>query len=191
MKKKNAILGVSLLLIICSISTGTAFGQAQENYVVYNLGGGFTQATVVDARRGFLGFNMFCGKMLTDYLCVGISASCDINSYRDIDDNNERMTVIPLLARLRLYYTTGELLQMYATVGAGVYNAVPHVNIHPIGDIWNSTIQPGGSIGFGVEYWFLLTMGVGLEFEYHMFPTEEDSMFSYFAARLNYTFIRF
>ena len=191
MKMKSTILGITFLSIICITFTGGAYGQATNKQYVAEFGAAFTQATVTNARTGFFGLDLFAGKMLTNNLCLGLSIGHDIVSYRKIEDYHERLTVIPALVKAKYFINIGPRLQLYTSVGGGVYRASPHLTTEPIGDIRYTTNQPGGAVGFGIDYWFLLLQGVGVSFEYHFFNTDEESIFSFFAFRLDYCFIKF
>jgi hypothetical protein len=189
--KVKAILSGLIVLIVFLGSTGTAYAQAVNGRYTLNLGIAYTQATTTNARTGFLGFDIFAGKMLTNNICVGFAVGHDIVSYRQLGDFHERLAIIPFQIKTKYYMSLSTMVQAFATVGGGVYRALPHLNPEPIGDISYATNQPGGSIGFGVDYWFLLMQGVGFEFEYHFFNTDKDNLFSYFALRVSYGMLKF
>jgi len=109
---------------------------------------------------------------------------------RKIGSVYERMGIIPILAKAKMYFTFAPLMQAHASLAGGVYQSVPHLDTDPIGGIWNSDIQPGGAAGIGFDYWFLGRQGIGAEFEYNFFDSGGDSPFSYFALRLNYSIIK-
>ncbi len=191
MKTRAVISGVGIFLIFFLALAGSAVGQAIKTQYICDFGGSYTQATVKNAQTGFFGLDIFAGKMLTSSFCLGLGAGYDVVSLRKIDDNNERFAVIPVALKAKYFFNFGTSMQAFVMAGAGVYRSVPHLVTHPIGEIWFSSNQPGGSIGLGLDYWFLITSGVGFAFEYHFFNTDGDELFSYFAARIDYCLIKF
>ena len=170
---------------------GLAQGQASKGQFIVDFGVAFTQATVDDAATGALGIDIFAGKMMTSGLCLGLSAGGDIVSYEKIGDYHSRLAVLPLIVKARYYITFNRMLQAHASLAGGVYYISPHLAEGSIGGVRYSMNQPGGSVGIGIDYYFLLTQGVTFELEYHMFNTDNDGMFGYFAARVNYSLIKF
>jgi len=188
---KRAVIGIVFLSLLCITLTGSVHGQATNKQYVAKVGAAFTQATVTNAQTGLFGLDLFVGKMLTNNLCLGLGVGHDIVSYRKVDSYHERLIIIPALVKAKYYINISPRLQLYASAAGGVYRASPHLNTEPIGDISYTTNQPGGAVGFGIDYWFLLLQGVGVSFEYHFFNTDEESIFSFFALRLDYCFIKF
>ncbi len=183
----GALLGAALPAV--------AFTQALQNQYVADFGVAFTQATVEKAQMGLAGIDIQVGKMITNSLSVGVSTGFDICSFRSVEYPGgssvyERLGVIPVLLKTRYYLTVAPLMQIYASVAGGAYQTVPHLNTTPIGGVWESGLHPGGAGAVGFTYDFLGTQGIGFEFEYHFFDVGSDELFSYFAARINYTFIK-
>lgn len=191
MNRKNVTKGIILLLLCCLVMPGLARGQASKGQFIVDFGAAFTQATADDAATGLFGIDIFAGKMLTSGLCLGFSTGGDIVSYENINDYHSRLVVFPLLAKARYYITFSRMLQAHVSLAGGAYRVSPHLAEGSIGGVRYSMNQPGGSVGIGIDYYFLLTQGVTFEVEYHMFNTDEDDMFGYFAARVNYSLIRF
>lgn len=191
MRARPTIAGIAIFALCLIAVNGAANGQATRKRYVLDFGAAFTQATVSKARTGLLGLDMYAGKMLTSNLCVGVGTGYDIVSFYGLGETKERLAMIPILAKIKFYFTLSPMLQVYASAGGGVYRAQPHLSATPIGDIWYATNQPGGAVGFGASYWFLLTQGIGLSFEYHFLTTDADNIFSYFAMRLDYSIIKF
>ncbi|MCK4236429.1 MAG: hypothetical protein KAX38_04870 [Candidatus Krumholzibacteria bacterium] len=192
MNRKVILSGIGLVFLLCITITGTVYGQATAKQNVIHLGAAYTQALVDNAQAGFVGLNMFFGKMLTNNICLGISTGYDIVSFRSVGDMKERVAVAPLQIKAKCYMNLGPMLQLYASAAGGAYRVIPHLGTEKIGTLGGyTTTQPGGSVGIGLDYWFLLTTGVGFELEYHTFTTDGDDMFSYFAARVDYCLIKF
>lgn len=167
---------------------GIAAGQATKGQYVADFGAAYAKALDSDAKSGFVGIDLFAGKMITNNICLGLGAGAYIISYEKVGDLHSRLAVIPLLVKAKYFVNLGPILQAYVSAGAGAYQVSPHL-IEPIGDIYNSMTQPGGTVGVGIDYWFLLLQGVGFSVEYHMFSTDVDP-FSYFVARVEYCFIK-
>jgi hypothetical protein len=161
-----------------------------KGYFMGDFGIAYTQATVVNAKSGFVGFDVFAGTMLTDKLGIGLFTGYDVTSYEKQGDATESLAFIPVLVKLKYYFNIGTRLQLFVSGAAGAYRSIPHLATEPIGDIWYAGNHYGGSVSFGINWWFLLTQGVGFDYEYHFFTTEGD-MFSYFAVRIDYCLIRF
>jgi hypothetical protein len=190
--KSKGLLSVTVIaLLFCLFITDSAKGQARLDQYICDFGAAFTQATTTNARRGFIGVDIFAGKMITNNICLGVTVGHDIVSWRNIDTLKERMAVVPFLIKTKYFIDISPMIQLYASAGAGVYRTIPHLSTKPIGDIWFAGNHPGGSVGIGVDYWFLLMQGVGFAFEYNLFDTDGDEIFSYFAVRVDYCFIKF
>lgn len=191
MKAQGIVVNLAIVLLLCFSMAEPASGQAQKDYFVVDFAASFNQATVTKARMGFFGFDIFAGRMLSGSLCVGIYTGYDIVSFRKVENYTERLGVIPMLAKVKYYFTLSPMLQINAFAACGAYRTVPHLSSEPVGTVWYAQTQPGFSAGFGVDYWFLLTQGFGFAFEYHFFNTDSDETFSYFSARVSYSMIRF
>jgi len=181
---------VSAVLLCSAVLSGAVFGQALQKQYVADFGAAFTQATVTKAQMGLIGIDLQVGKMLTNNISVGIATGFDVVSYQHLNEIYERLTMMPLLAKAKYYYTFAPGMQVYGSVAAGIYKSIPHLTTDPIGGIWNAETDPGGAAGVGVNYWFMGTQGLGVEFEYNFFDTGGESLFSYFAIRLNYSIIK-
>jgi hypothetical protein len=190
LKMQKPVAVGSAIVLCCIALSGAAFGQAMQKQYVADFGGAFTQATVTKARMGFAGIDLQVGKMLTNNLSVGLSTGCDVVSFRKAEGIYERLMMVPILAKARYYVTIAPAMQLYASAAGGIYQSIPHLSIDPIGDIWKAETDPGGAAAIGFSYWFLGTQGVGAEFEYHFLDSGGESLFSYFAIRLNYSLIK-
>ena len=207
LSKKSCIQGISLFLFLCLAMTGTAFGQANSNKAVIHLGGSYNKDLVDDTGAGFFGLDIYAGKMITNKLCLGFSIGYDIVHYDTPAEElvktepfKESLGVIPFTIKAKYYFTFSQMIQAYVSAGAGVYRAVPYLAGRPIpsptevgtiGTIRSAGNCPGGSIGIGLDYWFLLTTGIGFELEYHMFKVPDGDNFSYIQARVDYSLIKF
>lgn len=192
MKSKAIITSVGILALLLAISTGAAFAQATDGQSVFHFGGGFAKTSADSAAGGLVGARVFAGKMLTNNLCLGLSAGYDVVSYEKVGELHERLAVIPFQANLVYFVNVGAMMQLYASLGGGVYRTLPHLGGKAIGAIDEAVTRPGGSVAIGLDYWFLLTTGIGFNFEYHMFTTPDDGdMFQYFVARVDYCLIKF
>ena len=190
--KTKAILSLSgILVLFCLVLTGPAHGQATDGQFVIHMGAAYAKTTEENADSGFFGIDIFAGKMITNNICIGVGVGYDIAHYSGKGDLKERLALIPMTAKALYFVNFGPMLQMYVSAAGGVYRAMPHLAGGKIGDIGYTTNQPGGSVGIGLDYWFLLTTGVGFGFEYHTFKTDGDDLFSYFTARVDYTLIKF
>lgn len=190
-------------MFIFSISlTGSAWAQANSGKAVIHFGGSYNKAMITDAQSGFFGIDVYAGKMLTNTLCGGFSSGYDIVHYHSYDFNDivtgeptkftERIAVIPVLAKAKYYVTLSPMVQIYGGLAAGAYKVIPTLGGLEVGDIKESSIRPGGSVSIGLDYWFLLTTGVGFEFEYHMFSTPDGGdLFKYWSLRVDYSLIKF
>ncbi len=207
LRKKSFIRGISLFLFLCLAMTGTAFAQANSNKAVIHLGGSYNKSLVDDTGAGFFGLDIYVGKMITNELCLGFSIGYDVVVYDTPAEEllkeepfKEMLGVIPFTLKAKYYLTFSQMVQAYVSAGAGVYRAAPSLGGRPIpsppevgtiGSIRGSGNCPGGSIGVGLDYWFLLTTGIGFELEYHMFKVPDGDNFSYVQARVNYCMIKF
>jgi hypothetical protein len=180
----------SAVLACCAVISGTAFGQAIQKQYVADFGAAFTQATVTKAQRGFVGLDISTGKMVTDNLSVGLAIGFDVVSYQKAQGINERLSIIPVLAKAKYYFNIAPLMQLHAMVGGGAYQMVPHLGIDPVGGVWRSEMKAGGVAGVGFDYWLMGKSGFGAEFEYNFFNTGGQTLFSYFALRVNYSIIK-
>lgn len=178
------------ILACCAVFSGTAFGQAIQKQYVADFGAAFTQATVTKAQRGLIGLDISTGKMVTNNLSVGLAIGYDVVSYQKAEGINERLAIIPFLAKAKYYFTLAPLMQIHAVVGGGAYQMLPHLGIDPVGGVWKSEIKAGGVAGVGFDYWLMGNQGIGAEFEYNFFDSGATSLFSYFAFRVNYSIIK-
>jgi len=186
--KTISIAGV--LLACCIACSGTTFGQALQKQSVLDLGAAFTQATVTKAQTGLVGLDISAGRMLTNNLSLGLATGYDVVSYMKQEGIYQRLAIVPLLAKARYYFTIGPSMQLHASAAGGAYQMLPHLGIDPIGGVWKSDTRPGGSIGFGFDYWLFGTSGLGMEFEYNFFDSGGPDIFSYFALRANFSLIK-
>ena len=187
------IVAISCVFLLCSIAAaGAGNCQPMAKQLVADFGGAFTQATVTKAQLGFVGLDLQTGRMLTNNISVGLAAGYDIVSFQKVAGIYERLAVVPILAKARYYLTIAPLMQLHASVAAGVYQSVPHLSVNPIGGVWDADIRPGGAAAIGFDYWFLGTKGLGAELEYNFFDSgsSKSSLFSYFAVRVNFSIIK-
>lgn len=207
LKKKSCIQGISLFLFLCLALTGTAFGQANSNKAVIHFGASYNTPFADDTGTGFFGLDIYAGKMITNELCLGFAIGYDIVHYdtpaEELEKDEpfkERLGVVPLTFKAKYYFTFSQMIQAYVSAGAGVYRTAPSVGGRPIpsppevgtiGTIKSAANCPGGSIGIGLDYWFLLTTGIGFEIEYHMFKVPDGDNFGYLQARVDYSLIKF
>ncbi|RJR30204.1 MAG: hypothetical protein C4574_02580 [Candidatus Latescibacterota bacterium] len=195
MKIAKAATIIAAGALICAALPATAFSQATRNQYVADFGLGFAQATVRKAQMGFAGLDLQVGKMLTNSISVGLSTGFDICSFRAVEYPDggtvyERLGVIPILAKARYNLNVAPLAHIYASVAAGAYQTVPHLNTTPIGGVWKSGLHPGGAASIGFDYYLFGMQGIGAEFEYNFFDSDSDELFSYFAVRLKYSIIK-
>jgi len=186
-----SIAGIAVAFMM--IITGPVLGQANANKGVVHIGGSFNQPFVDDADSGFFGVDIFAGKMFTNELCVGFRAGYDIVSYQKFTNGiNKQLGVIPLQIRARYYHSFSLMLQAYGSVGAGVFRTHDGLGGLEVGTIKSSANCPGGSVSVGLDYWFLLTTGIGFELEYNLFKVPDGGdMFSYLSARVSFCKIGF
>lgn len=183
--------GLLMAITLTFLMPTLVYAQVQKNQFIIDNGIGFNQATVTKAEMGLVGMDLQAGKMLTQNLLIGIMAGYDIVSFKKIDPRYDSFAVIPFLVKAKYFINLGPRFQLHASAAGGVYTTLPHVGAKPVGDIWYATHKPGGSLGVGIDFWYLLIQGVGAELEYHFFPTDESSIFSYFSFRVNYSLIKF
>lgn len=180
----------SAILACCAVFSGTALGQAIQKQYVADFGVAFTQATATKAQRGLIGLDISTGKMITNNLSLGLAIGFDVVSYQKVQGINERLSIIPILAKAKYYFTVAPLMQVHAMVGGGAYQMLPHLGVDPVGGVWKSEMKAGGVAGVGFDYWLMGNQGIGAEFEYNFFDTGAPSLFSYFAFRVNYSIIK-
>ena len=194
---RSIVTGVAAALLLFAAATTPAYGQATaggavEGRSVFHFAGAFTKANVDNAESGFVGGSFFAGKMISHNIALGVSACYDIVSYNKTDSGNyERLAIIPAQLKAIYFLRLNEMMQIYTAVGGGIYRAVPHLGVDPVGDIRTKETRPGGSVTIGFDYWFLLTSGVNFELEYHAFPPDDGDLFTYFAAKVGYSIVRF
>ncbi len=178
------------------------FGQANSGKAVIYIGGSYSKALPDGAENGFFGLDFYAGKMLTNNLCLGAYFGMDIVHYYKYTvsssadegggDYTERLSVIPITLKARYYHSFSTMFQVHAQVGVGVYNTIARLGGGCVGGVCGNGTRPGGSIGIGFDYWFLLTTGVTFELEYHAFTTEGDAgIFDYVQLRVDYSIIKF
>lgn len=194
------------------------FGQANAGKSVFYLGGSFNKAIVENAEQGFFGGDIFAGKMITNSLCLGIGAGYDIVHHYSYTtpsaldagggDFSESIAIIPAIIKAKYYFTLGPMFQVYAQAGGGVYNTVAKLGREEgresIGGVYANATHAGFSVGAGLDYWFLLVNGVGVEFEYSMFYISDEKLlensgdyisngqwFKYWSVRVDYGIIKF
>jgi hypothetical protein len=186
-----AITSITVALII--MVTSPVLGQANANKGVIHIGGSFNQPFVDDADSGFFGLDIFTGKMVTNELCIGIRSGYDIVSYQKYTNGvNKQLGVIPLQIRARYYHSFSVMLQTYGSLGAGVFRTQNGLGGLEVGSIKSAANCPGGSISIGLDYWYLLTTGIGFELEYNLFKVPDGGdMFSYLSARVAFCKIGF
>ncbi len=189
--KAISIAGIALVCIFAFSSVTMA--QATADKGVLHFGGSFNQPFVDDADSGFLGGDIFVGKMFTNELCVGFRAGYDIVSFQRYSNGfNKYLGVIPFQVRAKYYTSLSQMVQMYGSLGAGIFRTQPHLGGEEVGTVSSSEYCPGGSVSVGLDYWFLLMTGVGFELEYNMFKVPDGGdMFSYVSARVSYCTIKF
>ncbi len=189
MKITGIVKGIVLSLFLCLLAPGILSAQATKGQYVADIGAAYAKALDSEAKSGFVGVDLFAGKMITNNICIGLGAGADIVSYEKVGDFHSRLTIMPLLVKAKYFVNLGPMLQAYVSAGAGAYVVSPHLQ-DPIGDIKTYAMnQPGGAVGIGIDYWFLLLQGVGFSVEYHMLNTDYDP-FGYFAARVEYCLIK-
>jgi hypothetical protein len=195
LKIAKALSSIAAGALLCAALPAAAFSQATRNQYVADFGAGFSQATVRKAQMGLACLDLQVGKMLTNNISVGLSTGFDVCSFRAVDypaggTVYERLGVIPILAKARYYINIAPLTHIYASVAAGAYQTVPHLNTTPIGGVWHAGIHPGGAVSVGFDYYLFGMKGLGAEFEYNFFDSDSDEIFSYFAVRLKYSMIK-
>jgi hypothetical protein len=202
LKSSNMMLGSLVTALVLLTAAAPVLGQANKDKAVIYFGLSYNKANVENAESGFFGGDLFAGKMLTNELCLGFSCGYNIvhrhvytpSSSVDGDggDFTETLGVIPATIKLRYYYSLSVMFQIHGQVAAGAYSTVSSLGGTAVGGIMANEIRPGGSIGIGFDYWFLLMNGVTAEFEYHMFTTPDDGdLFKYWSVRIDYGIIKF
>jgi len=202
LKTRKSFSRMALVSLALLLAGSPVFGQANSGKAVIHLGGAFSQASVDNAETGFFGVGLYAGKMVTNNLCVGFSSGYDMvhrYKYTTISspedgggDFTETFAVVPALVKAKYYFTLTPMIQFYLQGAGGVYNTIAEMGGRSLGGIKTNVSRPGGSIGVGLDYWFLLTTGVGFEFEYHMFTVPDGGdMFSYWSVRVDYGLIKF
>jgi hypothetical protein len=196
------ILRSLITALVVIIAAAPVFGQANKDKAVVYFGFSYNQANVDNAESGFFGGDLFAGKMLTNNICLGIFSGYDmVHRYiytptssleGDGGDFTETLSVIPASLKLKYYHSFSTMFQMHGQVSVGAYNTISNLGGKKVGGIRYNHTRPGGSIGIGFDYWFLLMNGVTAEFEYHFFTTPDDGdLFQYWSVRLNYGIIKF
>jgi hypothetical protein len=184
-------ISVALMCVVCcGALSAAAFGQAAQKQYVADFGAAFPQATVTKAQMGLIGFDLSTGKMLTNNISVGLAFGYDIVSYQKFEGIYERLTVVPILAKAKYYFTIAPLMQLHASVAGGGYQMIPHLGIDPVGGISKAGVKVGGSAGIGFDYWFMGRNGLGAELEYNFLDSGTDRLFSYITFRVNYSIIK-
>lgn len=200
MKKINALSIAGIAIVFMFAFSADALGQANAGKGVLHFGGSFNQSFVDGADNGFVGGDIFVGKMFTNKLCVGFRSGYDIVSLQRYSNGfNKYLGVIPLQLRAKYYHSFSQMTQMYGSVGAGVFRTQAHLGGEAVGPIASSTNCPGISVSAGLDYWFLLTTGIGFELEYNLFlPPDANGDFEfggekygYLSVRVNYCSIKF
>jgi hypothetical protein len=191
---------LSLAVLIFAVP---AAGQANKDKAVIYLGLSFNKSVMEDAQNGFLGIDLFAGKMVTNNLCLGLSGGFDmVHVYKYTVDSSpeegggdytERLSVVPFAFKARYYFNLSRMVQINVHAGLGVYNTISRLGGNEVGGISGNVTEPGGSIGISLDYWFLLMNGVSFEFEWHAFmnPDEGKAMFKYWQVRVDYGIIKF
>jgi hypothetical protein len=179
-----------------------AMGQANAGKGVIYIGGSYNKAMADNAQNGFFGFDLSAAKMMNNNISLGFAAGADIVHWYKytVDstpeegggDYTERLIVLPILLKGRYYISFSRMLQLNVSLAGGVYNTISRLGGNCVGDICGNETEFGGSIGVGLDYWFLLMNGVSFEFEYHTFTTPGDGdLFAYWQARVSYGIIKF
>ena len=200
--KPSKLLSLSALCAAAALLAAVpAFGQANAGKAVIYLGASFNKATADNAQQGFVGGDVFAGKMVTNNLCLGFSSGYDIVHYYKYTptsstetgggDFTETLAVIPAVLRAKYYFNLGPMFQIYAQAGGGVYNTIAKLGGNKIGGVRTNVSRPGFTVGVGFDYWFLLVNGVGFEFDYSMFHLPDGEWFTYWSARVDYGIIKF
>jgi len=191
-----------LLSLAALLFAVPVLGQANAGKAVVYIGGSLNKALPDGAENGFVGLDMFAGKMITNNLCLGAFFGYDVVHYYKYTvtsspeegggDFTQRLSIIPILFKARYYYSISPMMQVHAQAGIGAYNTIAVLGGDHIGGVYKNDLRPGGSIGIGFDYWFLLTTGVTFEFEYHAFTTDADAgTFDYIQFRVDYSIIKF
>ncbi len=202
MESRKLVSSVLLLSAAVMLFAAPVLAQANKDKAVIYIGLSYNGAMVDDAEGGFIGIDLFAGKMLSNSFCLGFAAGYDeVHRYKYTVSSapdegggefTERLDVLPILLKGRYYITFSRMLQLNISAAGGVYNIVSRLGGNSVGGIDGNEMEYGGSIGVSLDYWYLLTTGVSFEFEYHMFTTPDDApMFKYWQARVDYSIIKF
>lgn len=202
MKPCTCFSSLALLALVAIFAAGPACGQAAGGRAVIHIGGSFNQALADDAEMGFVGLDLFAGRMMNNNVCLGFFSGYDIvhrfsyKPYTSIKtggpDFTETLAVVPATLKARYYLSITPMIQFYPQAAAGVYKTLARLGGNEVGGISKNMLRPGGSIGIGLDYWFLLTTGVGFEFDYHILTLPDGAdPFSYWSLRVNYGIIKF
>ncbi len=202
MESRKLVSRVLLLSLAVLVFAVPVLGQANSGKAVVYIGGSFSKALPDGAENGFFGLDLFAGKMVTNNLCLGAHFGFDIVHYYKYTvsssaeegggDYTQRLSIIPILFKARYYHSFSTMFQVHAQVGSGVYHTIARLGGDCVGGICGNDLRPGGSIGIGFDYWFLLTTGVTFELEYHAMTTDGDAgTFDYVQFRVDYSIIKF
>ena len=202
MESRKLVSRVLLLSLAVLVFAVPVLGQANKDKAVVYIGGSLSKALPDGAENGFIGLDMFAGKMITNNLCIGFSSGYDIvhrYTYTPISsveggggDFTESLAVIPALVRAKYYFTLSPMLQVYAQAGGGAYATIAKLGGNKVGDIRSNCVSPGFTVGAGIDYWFLLLNGVGFEFDYTMFKVPDGGdWFKYWSVRVDYGILKF
>ncbi len=193
MKGKTVIAGILITFSLMILTAGQAFSQATVDQGVIHFGASFNKAFVDDVESPFAGADVFVGKMFTNNLFFGFSSGYDVVSFNKSGDLYERFGVVPVLVKAAYFKKLSRMLQFYVSAGGGLYRTLPHLGGSTVGGISEASTEFGGSISVGLDYWFLLTTGVGFSVEYHTFnnPVDDIRTFQYLSARIDYCLIKF
>jgi len=202
LKSRKLVSRVLLLSLAVMLFAAPVLGQANSGKAVIYIGGSYNKALPDGAQNGFFGIDMFGGKMLTNNICLGASAGYNMVHFykysiaatptQAAGNYTETLAVIPALIKVRYYHSLSRMMQINLQLGVGAYSTIAGLGGNRVGGVDKNMVRPGGSIGIGFDYWFLLTTGVSFEFEYHAFTTSDDyGTFDYWQFRVDYGIIKF
>lgn len=194
MKTNNALSIAGITIILLLAFSGSVMAQASAPRNLVHFGGTFNiPMGIEDADNPSFGGNIFVGKMINRNLCVGLKSGFDIISMQKTTGNFYKyLGVIPFTLQVKYLYNYSRMFKLYGAASAGVYRTQVHLGGLKVGSVNSSANCPGGSVSVGVDYWFLLTNGVGAELEYNMFKVPEDGDFNgYLTIKVNYCRISF
>ncbi|MBD3178864.1 MAG: outer membrane beta-barrel protein [Candidatus Latescibacteria bacterium] len=194
MKTNNALSIAGITVIFLLAFSGAVMAQASAPKNLVHFGGTFNVPIgVEDSDNPSFGGNIFVGKMFNRNLCVGFKAGFDIISMQKTPTNFYKyLGVIPFALEAKYLVNMSRMFKVYGAASAGVYRTQVHLGGQKVGSVTSSANCPGGSISVGVDYWFLLTNGVGAELEYNMFKVPDGGDFnSYLTLKVNYCRISF